>query len=94
MESKGFVVIYNNDINEAKVEVKLIDNNVWMTQDQLVLLYQSSKSNISEHIKHIIEEKELDESATVRKFRTVQNEGTRIVTRNVNYYNLDMIIAI
>ena len=94
MESKGLVIIYNNDINEAKVEVKLIDNNVWMTQDQLVLLYQSSKSNISEHIKHIIEEKELDESATVRKFRTVQNEGTRIVTRNVNYYNLDMIIAI
>ena len=94
MDNKGLVIIYNNDINETKVEVKLIDNNVWMTQDQIALLYQSSKSNISEHIKHILEEKELDEFSTVRKFRTVQNEGTREVKRNVNHYNLDMIIAI
>ena len=94
MDNKGLVIIYNNEINETKVEVKLIDNNVWMTQDQIALLYQSSKSNISEHIKHILEEKELDEFSTVRKFRTVQNEGTREVKRNVNHYNLDMIIAI
>ena len=66
MNEKGLVIIYNNN-----VEVKLIDNNVWMTQDQLVSLYQSSKSNISDHIKHIISEGELDESSTVRKFRQV-----------------------
>lgn len=89
MNDKGLVIIYNNN-----VEVKLIDNNVWMTQDQLVSLYQSSKSNISEHIKHIFDEGELDESSTVRKFRIVQNEGEREVIRNVNHYNLDMIIAI
>lgn len=89
MNEKGLVIIYNNN-----VEVKLIDNNVWMTQDQLVSLYQSSKSNISEHIKHILDEGELDESSTVRKFRIVQNEGEREVIRNVNHYNLDMIIAI
>ena len=89
MNEKGLIIIYNNN-----VEVKLIDNNVWMTQDQLVSLYQSSKSNISEHIKHILDEGELDESSTVRKFRIVQNEGEREVIRNVNHYNLDMIIAI
>lgn len=89
MSEKGLIIIYNNN-----VEVKLIDNNVWMTQDQLVSLYQSSKSNISEHIKHILDEGELDESSTVRKFRIVQNEGEREVIRNVNHYNLDMIIAI
>lgn len=89
MNEKGLIIIYNNN-----VEVKLIDNNVWMTQDQLVSLYQSSKSNISEHIKHIISEGELDESSTVRKFRIVQKEGDREVVRNINHYNLDMIIAI
>lgn len=89
MNEKGLIIIYNNN-----VEVKLIDNNVWMTQDQLVSLYQSSKSNISEHIKHIISEGELDESSTVRKFRIVQKEGNREVVRNINHYNLDMIIAI
>ena len=72
MNEKGLIIIYNNN-----VEVKLIDNNVWMTQDQLVSLYQSSKSNISEHIKHILDEGELDENSTVRKFRIVQNEGER-----------------
>ena len=89
MNEKGLIIIYNNN-----VEVKLIDNNVWMTQDQLVSLYQSSKSNISEHIKHILYEGELDENSTVRKFRIVQKEGEREVMRNVNHYNLDMIIAI
>jgi len=89
MNEKGLIIIYNNN-----VEVKLIDNNVWMTQDQLISLYQSSKSNISEHIKHILYEGELDENSTVRKFRIVQKEGEREVMRNVNHYNLDMIIAI
>ena len=89
MNEKGLIIIYNNN-----VEVKLIDNNVWMSQDQLVSLYQVSKSSISEHIKHILEEGELDEKATVRKFRIVQNEGNREVIRNVNHYNLDMIIAV
>ena len=69
MDKKGLVVIYNNEMNETKVEVKLIDNNVWMTQDQIVLLYQSSKSNISEHIKHIIDEGELSIDSVVRNFR-------------------------
>ena len=64
------------------------------TKEQLTLLYQSSKSNMSEHIKHIFDEGELDESSTVRKFRIVQNEGNREVVRNINHYNLDIIIVI
>ena len=69
MNEKGLIIIYNNN-----VEVKLIDNNVWMNQDQLISLYQVSKSSISEHIKHILEEGELDKNKTVRKFRIVQNK--------------------
>ena len=91
MDKKGLVVIYNNEMNETKVEVKLIDNNVWMTQDQIVLLYQSSKSNISEHIKHIIDEGELSVDSVVRNFRITASDGKKY---NVKHYNLDMIIAI
>ena len=91
MDKKGLVVIYNNEMNETKVEVKLIDNNVWMTQDQIVLLYQSSKSNISEHIKHIIDEGELSVDSVVRNFRITASDGKMY---NVKHYNLDMIIAI
>ena len=94
MDNKGQIIIYNVDENNTKIEVKLIDGNVWLTQDQIVNLYQSSKSNISEHIKHILEEGELIEKATVRKFRIVQIEGEREVIREVKHYNLDMIIAI
>ena len=90
MDNKGLVIIYNNEDN-TKVEVKLVENSVWMTQDQIVALYQSSKSNISEHIKHILEEKELDENSAVRKFRITASDGKLY---QVNHYNLDMILAI
>lgn len=86
MNEKGLVIIYNNN-----VEVKLIDDNAWMTQDQLVSLYQSSKSNISEHIKHIFEDNELNEDSVVRNFRITASDGK---IYNVKHYNLDMIIAI
>lgn len=93
MKNNYPIIIYkiNNKIN---VEVKIVDNNVWLNQDQIVSLYQTSKSNISEHIKHILEEKELDANRTVRNFRTLQNEGARKVSRDVRHYNLDMILAI
>ena len=67
---------------------------MWLTQAQMVELFQSSKATISEHIKHIIEDDELDANSTVRKFRTVQQEGKRQVSRIVAYYNLDMIISV
>ena len=91
MNEKGQIIIYNTENNNTKVEVKLIDNNVWMSQDQIVALYQSSKSNISEHIKHILEEGELDISSVVRNFRITAADGK---IYNVKHYNLDMIIAI
>lgn len=67
---------------------------VWLTQAQLCELYQSNKANVSEHIKNIFEESELEEASTVRNFRTVQIEGGRTVNRSLTYYNLDMIISL
>ncbi|MCR5741596.1 MAG: virulence RhuM family protein [Gammaproteobacteria bacterium] len=91
MNDKGQIIIYNSENSSIKVEVKLIDNNVWLNQDQIVTLYQSSKSNISEHIKHILEEGELDSNSVVRNFRITATDGK---IYNVKHYNLDMIIAI
>ncbi len=93
-EDQGEIVIYRADDGNAKIDVRFVDETVWLTQAQLCELYQTSKANISEHIKNIFEEKELDEESTVRKFRTVQEEGSRTVTRTLTYYNLDMIISI
>lgn len=90
----GEIVIYQTDDGQTKIDVRFEDETVWLTQAQLVDLYQSSKANISEHIKHIFERGELDEGATVRKFRTVQIEGTREVGREQTFYNLDMIISL
>ena len=93
-KEKGQIIIYQADDGKTTIDVRLEDETVWLTQKQLADLYQSSKANISEHIKNIYEEGELDRESTVRKFRTVQNEGTRTVTREVTYYNLDMIISL
>ena len=76
---------------QTNIEVKIEDDTVWLTQQQLTELYQCSKSNISEHIKHIFEEGELDKDSVVRKFRTTADDGK---TYNVTYYNLDMIISL
>ena len=72
---QGEIVIYRTDDGHTKIDVRFIDETVWLTQAQLVELFQSSKANISEHIKNIYAEGELDEESTVRKFRTVQIEG-------------------
>ena len=94
MDNQGEIIIYQTDNGLSKIEVKMLDETVWLTQQQLVELYQTSKANISEHIKNIYNESELDEVWTVRKFRTVQNEGNRQVSREITYYNLDMIISL
>lgn len=75
IENKGDIVIYKTQDGLTKINVKFEDETVWLTQAQLVELYQTSKSNISEHIKHIFEEGELSQESTVRNFRTVQIEG-------------------
>lgn len=92
--NQGEIVIYQNDDGNTKIDVRFVDETVWLTQAQLCELYQTSKSNVSEHIKNIFEEGELDEISTVRKFRTVQIEGDRTVTREQLHYNLDMIISL
>ena len=93
MENQGEIILYQPD-NEVKLEVRLEEDTVWLTQAQIVELFQSSKANISEHIKNIYEQEELDESSTVRDFRTVRQEGKRQVVRTLTYYNLDAIISI
>ena len=87
------IILYTTDEGQTKINVQLENETVWLTQKQLVELYQTSKSTVSEHIKNIFSDEELNPEATVRKIRTVQKEGTREVTRDLEYYNLDMIIA-
>ena len=95
-EAKDFgeMIVYQSDDGLTHVNVRFEGETVWLTQAQLVELYRSSKANISEHISHIFEDGELDEAATVRKFRTVQMEGDREVSRDILHYNLDMILAV
>ena len=90
---QGEIILYQPD-EAVRLEVRLEDETVWLTQAQIVDLFQSSKANISEHIKIIYDQKELEESSTVRDFRTVRQEGKRQVMRNLTYYNLDAIISI
>ncbi len=93
-ESSNEIIIYQNDNDQSGIEVRIQGETAWLTQAQLVELYSSSKSNVSEHIKNIFTEGELSPKATVRKIRTVRTEGTRQVKRDLEYYNLDMIIAL
>ncbi len=88
------IIIYQPEEVPQHIEVRVEDDTVWLTQTQIVTLFDSSKANISEHIKNIYQTGELEEKATVRKFRTVQKEGSRNVNRLLLHYNLDMIISI
>ncbi len=88
------VILYRTDDGESAIELHLDNGTVWLTQQELAELFQTSKQNISKHIKAIFEDGELSEEATVNYKLTVQNEGNKSVQRNVAYYNLDMILAI
>ena len=87
------IIIYQPDEN-LKLDVRVEDESVWLTQSQIVELFDSSKANISEHLKNIFDSGELAKEATVRKFRTVRREGNRSVTRNIDFFNLDVIISV
>lgn len=91
MRDNGNIVVYVDDNGQPQVDVRFQDETVWLTQAQLVELYQSSKANVSEHIKNIFDEGELDKNSVVRKFRTTASDGKNY---EVNYYNLDMIISL
>ena len=93
-QSQGEIVIYQAEDGFTKVECRFVDETVWLTQQQMAELFHTSRSNIVEHIGHIYEEGELDEPSTCRKFRQVRMEGKRQVTRELPFYNLDMIISL
>lgn len=90
-EQNNKILIYTGADGLTKIDVKLEEETLWLTQAQMCELYQTSKANVSEHIKHIFEEGELQEDSVVRKFRTTASDGKSYLT---NYYNLDMIIAL
>jgi len=94
VEDFGEILIYQSDDGLTNVEVKVQDDTVWLTQQQMADLFQTSRTNVVEHIKHIYEEKELDEASTCRNFRQVRKEGNREVNRELPFYNLDMIISL
>ena len=91
---KGQFLLYQTPDGESKIEVKLQDDTVWLSLDQMAELFQRNKSTISRHIKNVLEEGELAAEATIANFATVQNEGYRHVERQITYYNLDMIISV
>ena len=91
MDQHGEIILYQTEDGKTIIDVRFEDETVWLTQAQLCELYQTSKSNISEHIKHIFAEGELTEESVVRKFRTTASDGKNY---NMTYYNLDMIISL
>lgn len=93
-EDNGEIIIYSTGDGEAEIDVRFVDETVWLTQQQMAELFKTSRTNIVEHIANIYEEGELDKSSTCRNSRQVQEEGTRSVSRNIPFYNLDMIISI
>ena len=91
MEENNKIIIYTNESGLTKLDVRLENETLWLTQAQMCELYQTRKSNVSEHIKHIFEDGELQEDAVVRKFRTTAADGKAYLT---SFYNLDKIIAL
>ncbi len=94
IENKGDIIIYQTEDGLTKIDVKIEEDTVWLNQQQMAILFQSSRTNVVEHIKHIYEEGELFVESTCRKFRQVRKEGSREVSREIPFYNLDMIISL
>lgn len=93
-KNKGQIVIYQSKDGKTSIDVKLENETVWLSQQQMAELFQTSRTNVVEHIRHIYEEGELDEISTCRNFRQVKKEGNRNVNREIPFYNLDMIISL
>jgi len=94
MDNEQQIIIYTTKSGQARLEVKLKDETVWLNQAQIAELFGVKVPAISKHVKNIFTEKELDKKATISKMETVQKEGSREIRRNVDYYNLDMIISV
>lgn len=93
-QSESQIIIYKAENGETKIDVRFENETVWLTQNALAELFQTTKNNISLHVKNIFEEGELNQSATVKKSLTVQTEGARKINRELEYYNLNLIISV
>jgi len=91
---KSDILLYKNNDGKIKLDVNIQDETVWLTQEQMALLFGKGRSTVTEHIINIYEEGELERNSTCRKFRQVRKEGIRQVERKVEYYNLDVIISV
>lgn len=94
MKENNGIIIYQDEDGVTKVNVRFSNEDVWLTQNQLAEIYDTTQENISMHIKNIYADKELDENRTYKKFLLVRQEGARQVKRNIDHYNLDVIIAL
>lgn len=94
MDNYGEILIYQTDDGLTNIEVKVQEDTVWLTQQQMADLFQTSRTNVVEHIKNNYDESELDKESTCRNFRQVRKEGNREVAREIPFYNLDMIISL
>jgi len=94
VDNYGEILIYQSDDGLTNIEVKVQEETVWLTQQQMADLFQTSRTNVVEHIKNIYDESELDKESTCRNFRQVRKEGNREVAREIPFYNLDMIISL
>ena len=90
----GEIIIYQNNEGNIKIDVRLEEETVWLTQEQMATLFGKGRSTVAEHIANTFEEGELEQSATCRKFRQVRMEGQREVEREIDHYNLDVIISV
>ena len=90
----GEIIIYQNPEGNIKIDVRLEDETVWLTQEQMAALFGKGRSTIVEHIGNVFEEGELEQDRTCRKFRQVRQEGNREVEREIDHYNLDVIISV
>lgn len=94
MDNTNQIIIYQSENGDTRIDVKFTGDTVWLSQQQMAELYQASRTNVVEHIKHIYEDGELDEHSTCRNFRQIRQEGNRQVSREIPFYNLDMIISL
>ena len=94
MEQKGEILIYRSKQGNTKIDVRLENESLWLTQQQMADLFQTTKQNISLHLINIYKEGELEETSTVKDFLTVQKEGKRNIKRLMTYYNLDAVISV
>ena len=94
MKEDQKIVIYQTEDGQTQIDVRLENDTVWLTQAQMVELFQTTKQNVSLHLNNLYKEGELEKEGTVKEYLTVQNEGNRKVARKVKFYNLDVIISV